>query len=65
MFVGTIDFYYLPFSLTVNMAGVHKISAVLNLFSWLHFLTHFSTDQGEILYGVEAVQVDHPDINFE
>ena len=24
--------------------------------SWLHFLLHFSTDQDEVLHGVEAVQ---------
>ena len=33
--------------------------------SWLHFLPHFSTDQDEIWYGVETIQVKHPGTIFE
>ena len=46
MLVGTIYFYhFLPLLLTLILAGGHKVSAEQNLFkSWLHFLTHFSSN---------------------
>ena len=45
-----------------HMAGDHMVNASQNLF---YFLTHSSTDQDKIWYGVEAIQVGHPDSTVE
>ena len=49
MLIGTLDFYHFtPLSLTLTFTGGHKVSTK-------HFLAHFSTDQNEICFGVEAI----------
>ena len=58
MLIGTIDLYHLiPLSLVLTLPKGHKTG-------WLHFLLHFSTDQDEICYGVEAIQAEHLDTIF-
>ena len=52
MLTGIIDFcQFVPLSLTLTG---HKVSGKQNL---LPFLAHFSADQDEIWYGVEAIQI--------
>ena len=64
MLIGTIDFYhFIPRSRTLTLPTGHKVSAKQT--SWLHFLTHFSTDQDEMYYGVEAILAEHLDTIFE
>ena len=49
MRVGSIDFYhFIPLSVAFTLAGVTR--SVESRTSWLHFLTHFSTDQDKIWY---------------
>ena len=56
MNIGTVDIYhFIPVSLTLSLLGGHKVSAKQHL--WSHFLAHFSTDQYEISYDVEAIQI--------
>ena len=63
MLKGTIDLYHFrPLSLTLTLAGITR--SVQSKTSWLHFLTLFSTDQDEILYGLEAIQTEYPDDAF-
>ena len=63
LLANTIDFcHFILHSVTLTKAGGHKGSATK---CCLHFHTHFSSDQDEILYGVEAVQVKHPNTTFE
>ena len=58
--IGTIHFYHsIPLSVPLTLFGGHK--SAKSKTSWLHFLAHFSTDQDEIWYGVEAVQAENPD----
>ena len=57
--IGTIDFYYsVPLLLTFTLPWGHKVNTKQT--SWFHFLAHFSTDQHEIKYDVEAIEVEHP-----
>ena len=57
---GTIDScHFLPPSVTLTLVWVHRSAE--SKVCWLCFLTHFSTDQDEY----EAVEVEHPDTNFE
>ena len=57
MLIGTIDFYdFLPLSLTLTWTRGHTVDAKQNLLA--SFLPHFSTDQDEILFGVEVVQLE-------
>ena len=43
---GTIDLHhFIPLSVALTLAGFRRF--ILNKTSWLHFLTHFSTDQDE------------------
>ena len=64
MFIGTIDLYhFIPLSLTLTLAGGHKVSAKQNI--WLHVLAQFSTDQDETWCCVEAIWGEHPDTTFD
>ena len=57
--ICTIDLYHLiPLPLTLTLLGDHNISA------WLHFLAHFATDQDEMFFFVEEIQVEGSDISF-
>ena len=47
MLIGTFDFYhFVLLSLALTLPGGHKVSA--KQICWLHFLTHFSSDEDEI-----------------
>ena len=43
--------------MTLTMPGGHKVNKSKTY--WIHFLTHFSSDQNEIWCGDVAIQVDH------
>ena len=64
MLIGTIDFYhFIPLPLTLTLPGFTR--SAQSKTSWLHFLTHiFLTDQDEISYGVEAIDVEHSVLVF-
>ena len=63
MLIGTIDIYHFM-SLSVTFILAWVTGTVENKTCWLHFLTHFSTDQDEIC-GVEAIEVERPVYTFE
>ena len=64
MLIGTIYLYhFVPLSLSLTLPGGHKVSLKQNLLA--SFLLHFAADQDEIRYGVEVIQVEHPNTNFE
>ena len=64
MLIGAIDFYhFLPISVTLTLAGGHKISTKQNLLAPL--FAHFSTYQDEIGYDVEGIRVEHPSAVLE
>ena len=59
MLMSTIDFYcFIHFQWPWSWQGGRKVSTKQNL---LASFSHFSTDQEEIWYGVEAIQVQHSD----
>ena len=64
MLIDTMDFFQLiQLSLTLTLPGSQgQLKAKT---SRLYFLAHFSTNQDERLYGVEAIKVEHPDTTFE
>ena len=45
----------------LTFTGGHRSWSVQSKTPWLDFLAHFSTHQDEIWYGVEAIEVEHPD----
>ena len=56
----------LPFYTTFTDSAMPEVTrSAQSKTSWLHFVVSFSTDQDEIWYGVEAVQVNHLDYTFE
>ena len=62
--ISTIDFYYfIPHTVTLTLPGVTR--SAQSKTSWLHFLTHFWTDQYWIWCGVVTIQVERPDTIFE
>ena len=64
MLVGTIDFYdIIPLSLTLTLPGGDKVSAKEKLSA--SFFCNDSSVHGEILYVVEAIQVEHSVAIFE
>ena len=57
-FGGSFDFdHFLPFSVTLTLAGGHKVSRKQNLLT--HFLAHFSPDQNRNCSD-EVVEAEHP-----
>ena len=59
--------YYLlqPFYTTFNDLDLGwEWQSVQSRTCWLHSLALFSTDEYEIWYGIEAIQVEHPDTTW-
>ena len=64
MLIGTINFYhFIPLSAILTLAWGHKVSTRQSLLA--SFLTHFSADEDEVWYCVEAFQVKQRDTNFD
>ena len=60
----TVDFYYfISLLVTLCLAGVTR--SAQSKTCWLHFLTHFLTDQDEKWFDVEEIQVEHSDATFK
>ena len=59
MLIGTVVIYAYTIFYHLTLPGYQKLSAKQIILA--SFFSHFSADQDEIRYGVEALQVEYPD----